>query len=54
MLLCFGGMPTRMVQKLEELKVNLAVKFELQNESISEITKEICNSVFRNFENLNF
>ena len=53
MLLCFGGMPTRMEQKLKELKVNLVVKFEVQNESVSEI-KEICNSVFKNFENLNF
>ena len=45
-------MPTRMEQKLEELKVHLDAKFEVQKESISELTKEICNSMFRNFEKI--
>ena len=47
-------MPTRMEQKLEELKVYLDAKLEVQKESISELTKEICNSMLKNFEkNLN-
>ena len=47
-------MPTRMEQKLEELKVYLDAKLEVQKESISELTKKICNSMLKNFEkNLN-
>ena len=45
-------MLTRMEQKLEKLKVNLDAKFEVQKESISELTKEICHSMFRNFEKI--
>ena len=45
-------MPTRIEQKLQELKVHLDAKFEVQKESISELTKEICNSMFRNFEKI--
>lgn len=39
-----------MEQKLEQLKIHLDEKFEVQKESISEIN-EICNSMFKNFEN---
>ena len=42
-------MQTRMEQKLEQLKIHLDEKFEVQKESISEIN-EICNSMFKNFE----
>ena len=45
-------MPTRIEQKLQELKVHLDAKFEVQKKSISELTKEICNSMFRNFEKI--
>ena len=38
-----------MEQKLEQLKIHLDEKFEVQKESISEIN-EICNSMFKNFE----
>ena len=45
-------MPTRMEQKLEELKVHLDAKFEVRKKSISELTNKICNSMFRNFEKI--
>ena len=35
----FLVMPTRIEQKLEESKVHLDAKFEIQKQSISEITK---------------
>ena len=41
--------PTRMEQKLEELNVYLDSKFEVKKQSISEITKETCNSMFKSF-----
>ena len=43
-------MTTRMELKLEELKVHLDTKFEVQKQLISDLTKEICSSLFKNLE----
>ena len=48
----FGYGNKNETKALDELKVHLDSKFEVQKQSISKKTKEICNAMFKNLDKI--